>query len=203
MIIACWLDSINDIPHGVHPYHDHRNALTVEDCLALPGEALIIPPSEKGAIHEGYMGISKCQNRDRNCVHWPGINSDIKYLVESCPICPDYCLQEPWQTLQPTSAPECPWQLLKTDNFHVDRSEYLVVTDYYSKMPIIRRIPASQCNAPKIISVLKELFAEHGILEVLCTNNGPQFASALFTKFVTDWQFDHNTSSPRNPRSNG
>ena len=31
----------------------------------------------------------------------------------------------------------------------------------------------------------------------------PQFANALFTKFATDWKFDHNTSSPRNPRSNG
>ena len=75
--------------------------------------------------------------------------------------------------------------------------------DYYSKMPIVRRIPASQCNASKTISVLKELFAEHGIPEVLHTNNGPQFSNALFTKVATDWKFDHNTSSPRNHRSNG
>ena len=70
-------------------------------------------------------------------------------------------------------------------------------------MPIIRRIPASQCNASKTISVLKELFTEHVIPEVLCTDNNPQFANALFTKFATDWKFDHNTSSPKNPRSNG
>ena len=31
----------------------------------------------------------------------------------------------------------------------------------------------------------------------------PKFANALFTRFPTDWKFDHNTSSPRNPRSNG
>ena len=74
--------------------------------------------------------------------------------------------------------------------------------DYYYKMPIIRRILASQCNASKTISVLKELFAEHGIPEILHTDNGPQFANALFTEFATDWKFDHNTSSPRNPKSN-
>ena len=74
---------------------------------------------------------------------------------------------------------------------------------YYSKIPIIRRIPASQCNSPKTTSVLKELFAEHGIPEVLHTDNGPQFANAVFTTFATDWMFDHNTSSPRNPRRNG
>ena len=75
--------------------------------------------------------------------------------------------------------------------------------DYYSKMPIIRRIPASQCSASKTILVLKELFAQHGIPEVLHTDNGPQFVNALFTEFATDWKFDHNTSLPRNPRSNG
>ena len=75
--------------------------------------------------------------------------------------------------------------------------------DFYSKMPITRRIPPSQCNASRTTSVLKEYFAEHGIPEVLHTDNGPQFTNALFTKFVTDWMFDNNTSSPRNPRSNG
>ena len=70
-------------------------------------------------------------------------------------------------------SPEHPWQLIGTDYFHFDGSEYLVVTDYYSNMSIIRRISASQCNAFKSISVLKELFAEHGIPEILHTDNGP------------------------------
>ena len=35
------------------------------------------------------------------------------------------------------------------------------------------------------------------------TDNDPQIANALFTEFATDWKVNHNTSSPRNPRSNG
>ena len=188
-------------------YHGHRNTLTVEDDPILWGEALIISLSEREkilqAIHKGHMGISKCQDRVRYCVYWPRINSDIKCLVESHTTCQCHHPQEPQQLFQPILAPECPWQLLGADYFHFDRSEYLVVTDYYSKMPIIRRNPASQCNVSKTISVLKELFAEHSIPEVLHTDNGPQFANALFKKFATDWKFDHNTSSPMNPWSNG
>ena len=30
-----------------------------------------------------------------------------------------------------------------------------------------------------------------------------QFASALFTEFAADWKFDHCTSAPTNPHSNG
>ena len=64
-------------------------------------------------------------------------------------------------------------------------------------------MPPSQCNANKTVSVLKELFSEHGIPETLRSDNGPQFANHMFTEFAKEWNFDHNTSSPRNPRSNG
>ena len=143
------------------------------------------------AIHEGHMGISKCQRRARLCVYWHWTQLQTSnVLLRSCPICLCHCPQDSLQPLQPRLVLDCPWQLLGADYFHIDGSKYLVVTDYYSMMPIIRRIPASQCNASKTISVL-------------CTNNGPQFANALFIEFATDWKFDHNTSSPRNPRSNG
>ena len=69
-------------------------------------------------------------------------------------------------------------------------------------MPFIRKIPPSQCNAAKTISVLKELFSEHGIPETIRSDNGPQFANHQFAKFAKEWNFDHTTSSPRNPRSN-
>ena len=88
MIIAGCPDHINDVSHALHPYHGHRNTLPVEDGLILQGEALIICLLEREkilqAIHEGHMGISKCQNRARHCVYWSGINSDIKCLTESC-----------------------------------------------------------------------------------------------------------------------
>ena len=51
--------------------------------------------------------------------------------------------------------------------------------------------------------MLKGLFSEHGIPETLRSDNGPQFANHMFAEFAKEWNFDHNTSSPRNPRSNG
>ena len=84
-----------------------------------------------------------------------------------------------------------------------DGSEYLVIVDYYSKMPIVQKMPTSQCNSAKTITVLKELFAEHGIPEEIRSDNGPQFTSHLFAEFTKDWNIKHSTSSPRNPRSNG
>ena len=75
-----------------------------------------------------------------------------------------------------------------------DGSEYLVIIDYYSKMPIVQKMPTSQCSSAKMITVLKELFAEHGIPEEIRSDNGPQFASHLFAEFKKDWNIKHSTS---------
>ena len=206
-IVNGWPEDIKDLPNALRPYHNHRDVMTVEDGLILRGEALIIPPSERerilAAIHEGHMGITKCQARARHCVYWPGINADIQRMVEACVTCQRHRPQEPRQPLQSTPAPERPWQHLGADFMTFDGSEYLVIIDYYTKMPFVRKMPPSQCNSAKTIASMKELFAEHGIPEVIRTDNGPQFASHLFAEFTKDWSIDHELSSPRNPRSNG
>ena len=111
-------------------------------------------------IHQGHLGTSKCQYRARQCVYWPGINKEIEQLVEACATCQRHRPQEPRQPLEPTPPPEQPWQQLGADFMTFDGSEYLVIVDYYSKMPIVQKIPTSQCNSAKTITVLKELFAE-------------------------------------------
>ena len=179
----------------------------MEDGIILCGKALVIPPLERDevlqSIHEGNQGISKCQYHACQCIYWPGINQDIKCAVEACVTCQCHHPQEPPQPLKPTLAPECPWQHLAAAFMHFDGNEYLIIINYYSKMPFVCKIPPSLCNAAKMISILKEMFAEHGIPKSLCSHNGPQFASTFFTEFATDWNFDHCTSAPTNPHSNG
>ena len=207
MIITGWPDDVNNVPKALRPYHGQRDSLTIEDGLILRGEAIIVPPGERRKvleqIHQGHLGISKCQYRARHCVYWPGINKDIEHLVEACSTCQRHRPQEPRQPLKPTPPPERPWQHLGADFMSFDGSEYLVIVDYYPKMPIVRRMPTSQCTAAKTITHLKELFAEHGIPESIRSDNGPQFSSHLFKEFAEKWNFTHHTSSPTNPRSNG
>ena len=152
-IVAGWPEDIKDIPKALHPYHNHHNIMTVENGLILKEEALIIPPLEREkilqAIHEGHMGITKYQYCARQCIYWPGINEDIRKMVEACLTCQRHRPQEPRQPLQPTQTPEHPWQHIGADFFTFDGFEYLVIADYYTKMPFIKKIPSSQCNAAK------------------------------------------------------
>ena len=195
-IVAGWPEDIKITSKALWPYHNHHDIMTV-DGLILKGEALIILPLEREkilqAIHKGHMGITKCQHWARQCVYWLGINEDIRKMVEACPTYQCHQPKEPRQLLQPTPAPECPWQHLDADFFTIDGFEYLVIINYNTKMPFIRKIPPSQCDAAKTI----------GIPETIRSDNGPQFASHQFAEFTKEWNFDHTTSSPRNPRSNG
>ena len=58
-------------------------------------------------------------------------------------------------------------------------------------------------NSSQTILQLKRIFSRHGNPDILLTDNGPQFDSREFASFSTDWQFQHLTSFPRYPQSNG
>ena len=98
-ILASWLEDTNDVPWLLCPYYAHCDFLTVEYGHILCGEALIIPPTEREnvlqAIHEGHLGITKCQYYAQQCVCWPKINSDNKCKIETCVTCHHHCPQEP------------------------------------------------------------------------------------------------------------
>ena len=49
----------------------------------------------------------------------------------------------------------------------------------------------------------KSVFARHGIPEKVISDNGPQFSSREFSQFACTYCFDHLTSSPYFPQSNG
>ena len=77
----------------------------------------------------------------------------------------------------------------------------MLIADLYSKFPIIRKL--TNMSSSTIINLLKGIFDEHGIPERLIPDNGPQYSSEEFRVFSVKYGFDHVTSSPLYPRSNG
>ena len=82
-------------------------------------------------------------------------------------------------------------------------TEYTLLPILTDISPIIHKMPTSQCAAAKTVTLLKELFAEHGIPESIRSDNGPLFSSHLFKEFAEEWNFTHHISSLTNPCSNG
>ena len=90
--------------------------------------------------------------------------------------------------------------MVATDLFEL-KDHYLLAVDYFSQYPEVYKLSLTTLNA--IIAVLKSIFARYGIPEILRSNNGPQYAFKEFSEFAKSYRFNHLTSNPMFPQSNG
>ena len=67
-------------------------------------------------------------------------------------------------TLKPHEIPTRSWQVVGSDLFYFDGHDHLIVADYYSKFPIVWKIPMGQCTSQTVVSLTKQIFSEHGEL---------------------------------------
>lgn len=97
--------------------------------------------------------------------------------------------------------PERPWQVIATDPFSWNGEEYVVAVDYYSRYFEIERLYST--TSPAVIRKLKAMFSRNGVPEKVISGNGPQYSSQEFKNFASAWDFQHTTTSPHYPQSNG
>ena len=122
-------------------------------------------------------------------------------MVSKCNECLKHKPSKQKENLKPRPVPTRPWEKVGSDLFHLGGSNYIVITDYYSLWPEVYQL--KQATSACVISTMKDVFARHGIPTELVSDNGSQYKSARFRTFTREWNFQHSTSSPRYPRSNG
>ena len=103
------------------------------------------------------------------------------------------------ESLISTQLPKYPWQVVGTDLLELNKNNYLLAVDYFTRYPKVVKVTST--TSVSIISVLKSIFARHGIPEIVTSDNGAQYLSAEFTSFMSSYAFQHITSSPKFPRS--
>jgi transposase InsO family protein len=95
----------------------------------------------------------------------------------------------------PTPLPDYPWQKVGSDLFELNGKPYLITVDYFSRYPEVTTLPST--SSLSVITALKSSFARYGIPEIVATDNGPQFSSQEFELFAREYNFHHQTSSPK------
>ena len=205
-IVAGWPSEMKELPSCLRDYWPYRDELSVVDGIIMKGNRVLIPSELQKNIlqqlHYGHQGVEKTKLRAKDAVFWNGINKDIENLIKECQTCQANMPSQTSESLMPHEIPNRAWQIVGIDLFHFNRSEYLIIVDYYSKFPIIRKLPC-QYTSGIVISALKQIFSEFGIPDRVVSDNGPQFSAISFKEFAKEWCFDHCTSSPRYPQSNG
>ena len=95
--------------------------------------------------------------RAKGSMYWPSINDDIEAIVKDCSVCLEHKHAQPHEPLLQHEIPTRPWQVLGTDLFHFEGDMYLIIADYFSKFPLIRKnaaliyeLSCYQCNSSSV-----------------------------------------------------
>ena len=200
-----WPPTRRSVPGPIKPYWNVRHDLTEKDGIVLKGSQAVVPVTMRktvmNSIHEGHYGIVKCIERAKTSVYWPGYTNEIHDMVASCSKCQENRSQNPKPDTKPHDVPHYPYQKVGTDLFELQGEHYLLTIDYYSKWVTIDHLQSTK--AADVITILDKHFANFGIPETIFSDNGPQYANEEFRKFSRKLGFQHTTSSPGYPASNG
>jgi hypothetical protein len=204
-IIKGWPAEAKLVPKLIRPYWSMKDYLAVENGLVYTGQRLVIPQEYRKEylerIHSGHQGVSKSQLRAKESVYWPNLMSDIDKSVSDCIVCLQNSKSSRKEPMLAHDTPAQPWEVLSSDLFELEGNSYILLADHYSKMMFVRGLKSTSCS--EVVKFCKDLFAVHGIPKRLYSDNGPQYSAAEFRNFALTWEFEHITSSPHYPQSNG
>lgn len=186
-------------------YWNFRDEISEFNGLMFKGQKIIIPAKEKSTtlnqLHSGHQGVQRTLAIARDHVFWLNMSKDITDFIKKCRICETTQRSNTKEPMIVKVIPIYPFQIIASDLFKYQVNDYLLIADSYSGFFDFKKL--NHTTSKEIIEHLKSWFAIHGIPAKLETDNGPQYASREFKQFAQVWGFEHVTSSPKYPQSNG
>ena len=137
-------------------------------------------------------------------MYWPGLNDQLEQLVLNCQLCLKYSRSKKKPDAYTTlgqEVPIFPWTKLATDLFHFKGHSYLLLIDYTSQFPVMRKLTSMMAH--HIANHCKQIFAEYGWPDTLISDNRPCYASKTFKELMEEYHMNHIMSSPHCLQSNG
>lgn len=121
----------------------------------------------------------------RTKVWWAGLDKDVEKICKACYPCQVIGALNPPEPAKKTQLPSGPWQHLAADLMTTrlpSGNDTFVFVDYYSRYIELQVMTST--TADKIIASLEKIFLTHGLPISISTDNGSQFASEEFRKFI-------------------
>ena len=204
--IQCgWSQSKSDVLECLHAYYDFHDELIVQDELVFKGDLVIIPVAMRkemmASVHTTHIGTEGCIRRARDSMFWPCMTTELKEYISKCDVCLTYRASPGKEPLLQHDVTERPWSKVGADLCELHGCTLLVVCDYYSNLVEVESL--TKTTTMRVTKALKIMFSQYGVLDVVVSDNGPQFSLKEFATFSKTWGFDHTTSSPHYLQSNG
>ena len=199
-----WPDGENSVE--LSAYTCRRDEMSVQDGCVLWGARVVIPQQCRQAVmqelHLAHPGINRMKSLARSYVWWPAMDNELEKLSKQCELCQLHSRSSPTAPLQPWEWPEKPWTRV-----HIYYSGpflgkmWLVAVDATSKW--IEAHIMNSTTSFSTVNKLREMFAKHGLPEVIVSDNAANFVGEEFETFMRRNGIVHVTSAPFHPSLNG
>ena len=195
-----------EVKEELKPFSNRRKELSVEEGCILWGMRVVVPTKllkqVLSELHQGQLGVVRMKTLARSHIWWPGLDQEVEEMVKACTACQEVINTPAVAPLHPWIWPDTPWARIHVDfagPFH--GKTYLVIVDAHSKWPEV--IEMKSATAASLIVELRRVFSVFGLPQQLVSDNGPQFISAEFEKFMKENGVKHVRSAPYHPSTNG
>lgn len=196
----------SQLPVKCRRYWNVRNQLTIDNDLIVFGCRLLIPVKLRRSIllqlHAAHQGTVRTKLRARQVVYWPGIDNDIDNVILTCKQCQDSLPSHPPEPMMSKQRPSRSFQEIAIDFCSYGGQQFLIIVDCRSDWPEIVHM-GKNTTTSRLTSALLGVFSRYGAPDIIWSDQGPQFTSQMFQDFSKEWGFQHVTSSPTYPQSNG
>ncbi|UYV77328.1 K02A2.6-like [Cordylochernes scorpioides] len=156
-----------NLPSNLKPYWEFKEELHEWQNLICRGIKFLIPKTQKSEIlkilHASHQGRNNTIALAKGFIYWPGMNKEIKELINNCSICQQTSKANLKEPMLPHQAPDYPWQKVGIDIFQIESVRYLLIVDCFSKYPEIYQL--QDLTTDTIIRKLKRTFSNFGIPE--------------------------------------
>ena len=204
-VVTGWPEKKEQVPIQVRDFWNYREEISLHNGILFKNQRVIVPKAMRPEIvlriHSSHQGVASCLRKARDIVFWPRMSADIKDQVEKCSVCAEFQAKNASQPMLSHQIPDRPWSKIATDLFTLHSKNYITVVDYFSDFIEVSEL--QDTTSTSVIQALKEQFSRHGIPDTVVSDNGSQFSSQEFHEFALSWEFNHVTSSPHHPKSNG
>ena len=127
----------------------------------------------------------------RDTLYWPRMTTEVREYVSKCEICLAHRDSPGKEPIIPHEIIARPWSKVECES---NGCTLLVMCDYYCNFIKVAHLMSTTSRC--VIRKMSEVFACFGVVDILVTDNAPNFTSAEFAVFAKTWAFEHVTSSP-------
>lgn len=154
------------------------------------------------------MGTRKTINKIQRSYYWPGLHRDVKKFVNQCKSCLEHKTpQEKPAGLMYTTPATHPWEVVTIDfvgpfpRSTKGHRHLLVIQDKFTKWIEITALSLATASAVKRL-LREKIFCRFGWPKIIISDNGSQFISGQFKKFLKEQYIKHQLTPIYSPQCN-